>query len=111
MPRRTAPVGSSWATPDGRTGRAHVGVAHDLPTVALENAARFPPPLGQSAPARRATLSYRLRARVAHIPHSPRHDRILDFSVEGPRQRPLDPKALASNERRRGGRRAPTRTG
>ena len=70
--------------PIGGTGRAHVGVAHDLPTVALENASRCPPPLGQPAPARRAPLSSRVRARVAHIAHSPHHDRILDFSEKAP---------------------------
>src|SRR5580704_3453922 len=66
--------------PNGGTGRAHVGVAHDLPTVALHSASRCAPPLGQPAPARHVTLSYRVRARVAHIPHSPDHDRILNCS-------------------------------
>jgi protein gp37 len=66
--------------PNGGTGKAHVGVAHDLPTVALDSASRCPPTLGQPAPARRVTLSAHLRARVAHIPHSPHHDRILNCS-------------------------------
>ena len=79
--------------PNGETGRAHVGVAHDLPTVALENAARFTPPLGQPAPARRVTLSARLRARVAHILHSPHHDRTLDFSERTASTEPPRPVA------------------
>ena len=37
----------------GKTVRVIVGAAHDLPTVALENASRFPQPLGQPALARR----------------------------------------------------------
>jgi len=82
--------------PNGGTGRAQVGVAHDLPTVALENAARFPPPLGQPAPARRVTLSAHLRARVAHIPHSPDHDRILDLSEKTASTEPPLPVAALS---------------
>jgi len=82
--------------PKGGTGSALVGVAHDLPTVALENASRFPPPLGQPAPARRAPLSYRVRARVAHIHHSPHHDRILDLSEKTAcPERPIPVAALS----------------
>src|ERR1019366_3575758 len=33
-------LGGNAGWPNGGTGRAHVGVAHDLPTVALENASR-----------------------------------------------------------------------
>jgi protein gp37 len=53
------------------TGCVVVGAAHDLPTVALDSAARCPPPLGQPAPGTETQTGGATEARVAHIAHSP----------------------------------------
>jgi hypothetical protein len=96
------PVGSAWWR-IGETGSVHVGAAHDLPTAALDSASRCPQPLGQPAPAGRASRSVLLRARVAHTAHSPHDDRIVDFSERGPLRRVLDPEKRRDRRTKLGG--------